>query len=124
MFKESSKNTVPHATQTEFIYSIHSKGLKTLLKAKGSQSNSAIILQVVQQGAKLIPGCRTHQAGSWLAGRLSARKLACIWYIYLHLGYFLMVNAGKYTIHGCYGYRRCILKMIPMMMNKNSLAFT
>ena len=35
-----------------------------------------------------------------------------------------MVNAVKYTIHGCHGYRRCILKMIPMMMQKNSLACT
>ena len=81
IFNESSKNTVPHATQTEFIYSIHSKRLKMLLKAKGSQSNSAIILQIVQQGAKLIPGCRAHQAGSWLAGRLSVRKLACMVYL-------------------------------------------
>ena len=26
-----------------------------------------------------------------------------VWYIYLHLVVFWMVNVGKYTIHGCYG---------------------
>ncbi len=27
-----------------------------------------------------------------------------VWYIYLHLVVFVMVNVGKYTIHGSYGF--------------------
>ena len=26
-----------------------------------------------------------------------------VWYIYVHLVDFCMVNIGKYTMHGCYG---------------------
>ena len=89
-FQESSKNTVPKMPLRQNLSTVSTPKRRPFKAAKASQSNSAIILQVAQQGAKLIPGCRVHQAGSWLAGRLSVRKLACMVYVYLHLGYFLM----------------------------------
>ena len=39
----------------------------------------------------------------WLGKMVFKANTIHVWYIYLHLVDFCMVNEGKYTIHGCYG---------------------
>lgn len=89
IFKESSKNTMPNMPFKQNLSTVSTP------KRRPFKSRQSFPKQFGDNPANRLARCETHswrqvahQAGLWLAGRLSARKLACMVYVYLHLAYF------------------------------------